>query len=252
MDARRFDALARALFAQGSRRRLLGAFVGFLGPAVVPFGRQRAAAACDGPCPPHKPCCIKGTCRPYCHNEVCCADCFAPIIGPSGEPDPTRTFCCKPGKVCLGKKPGKADDRCCYDSEKCVKGVCCCHFCRGAQKCGGKCCAIEACCNGACCPKGKVCAKKQIGDPATCVSTKRACGDPGDPACFVAEKCVGGVCCKNNLVCPLDAAGNPGPGGSPVCCRAHEWCDRGGPENGHRCCPVNRVCNTYRSPRVRS
>src|SRR5918997_3103902 len=198
MDPQYFDALTRRLSHAGSRRRVLTALaVSALGQAVDLSRADPVAASCNSgsDCPPEKPCCIKGKCRERC-GDTCCADCFVQVLL-TGDPDEDHPICCESsgGTICEHNKPGPADDRCCYPNQVCVNGKCCCDDCEGAVKCGGKCCAKEACCNGKCCEKGYVCATKNEGDSKeTCVRANRDC--QGDEECFPGESCLGGICCS--------------------------------------------------------
>ncbi len=251
MDPQQFDALTRRLTSGGSRRRVLTALVGgAFGRALGLPSANRVAASeeCDNPCPPEKPCCIKGKCREKC-GDTCCADCFTEVLLINEQPHLGPPICCKStdGTICEHKKPGKADDRCCYPNEICVKGKCCCHAmgagCLGAIKCGGKCCAKEACCNGKCCEKGYVCARKNEGDPRTCVRANRECNITDE--CFHSETCHGDICCSGLRVC---GDGN----GNPVCCKAGEYCEFQQDPQIAECCPINTICKgTYRGHRVR-
>jgi len=191
---------------------------------------------CGHHCPAHKPCCIKGTCQPRC-GGACCADCFVEILL-NGQPDFDHPVCCLAdgGTICGPNKKKESDDRCCYATEECVNGKCCCDGCQGSMVCGGKCCAIAACCNGKCCTNGKVCAATPAGD--VCVSATRGCS--GDQECFAGEVCHGGVCCAGGRVC-TDGQG------SDVCCDAGERCEQ--PNN--TCCPINTACQSYKGHRVR-
>ena len=243
MDPQHFDALTRRLSSAGSRRRVLTALVGGAFGRVLGLpGADEAAAKCKNPCPPEKPCCIKGKCREQC-GDTCCADCFVEVLL-NGNPDEDHPICCTPsgGTICEHNKPGPGDDRCCYPNEKCVKGKCCCDDCSGAINCGGECCAIDACCNGKCCEKGKVCATKEQGADETCVPANRDCD--GDAECFPGETCHGGKCCSGLRICGDGA-------GQPVCCTAGEWCEFQGQQNAE-CCAINTICkSTYRGHRVR-
>jgi len=198
---------------------------------------------CGHACSAAKPCCLKGKCRENNCGGACCADCFVEILL-NGQPDLAHPVCCTSsgGTVCEHNKPGPADDRCCYDDQLCVKGKCCCDGCDGAVKCGGKCCAKEACCNGKCCEKGHVCATKEEGDPnKTCVPANRDCVEVED--CFPGETCLGGTCCSGLREC------NDGAG-MEFCCKASEYCVFKG-ALAARCCPINTSCSTYRGHRVR-
>jgi hypothetical protein len=198
---------------------------------------------CDKKCPTAKPCCIKGKCREKC-GDTCCADCFVELFI-NGVPDLDDPKCCKAngGTICEHRKPGQADDRCCYPNEVCVKGTCCCDDCLGSVKCGGNCCAIAACCNGKCCKQGEVCATKHEDDPKeSCVPANRTCD--GDGECFPGETCHGGKCCSGNRMCV-------GGTGAKFCCKAGEYCELPGTFSAN-CCPVNTICkSTYRGHRVR-
>ena len=244
MDPQYFDALTRRLSHAGSRRRVLTALaVGALGQAVDLSSADRVAASCNSGsgCPPEKPCCIKGTCRKRCGDE-CCADCFVEV-SLLGGPDLEHPVCCESsdGTICEHKKPGPADDRCCYPNQVCVKGKCCCDDCEGSTVCGGKCCAIDSCCNGKCCKKGYVCATKDGAAQPTCVPANRGCD--GDDECFPGETCHDDKCCSGLRIC--------GSVGNPVCCKAGERCEFQGFPNA-ACCPVNTICkSTYRGQRVR-
>jgi hypothetical protein len=244
MDPQNFDALTRRLIRAGSRRRVLTVLVGGVFGRVLALPRANRVAAsgeCDIACPPAKPCCIKGKCREMCDGE-CCADCFVEILL-NGNPDEDHPVCCTSsgGTVCEHNKPGPADDRCCYPNQVCVKGKCCCNGCQGAIKCGGKCCAKEACCNGKCCEKGDVCATKN--GKKTCVPADRACDV--DDECFASETCHGHICCSSIRMC-VDGVG------TEFCCAVDEYCELPGHPTSANCCPINTVCeNTYRGHRVR-
>ena len=244
MDPQQFDALTRRLTSGGSRRRVLTALVAGAYGRELGLPRANRVAAngeCGNACPPAKPCCIKGKCREKCGGE-CCADCFVEILL-NGNPDEDHPVCCTSsgGTVCEHNKPGPADDRCCYDDQLCVKGKCCCDGCEGAVKCGGKCCAKEACCNGKCCEKGYVCATKNIGADPTCVPANRDCGAAQN--CFPGETCLGGKCCSGLRECNKGA-------GNEFCCGARRYCVFKGQPNA-KCCPINTSCSTYRGHRVR-
>ena len=246
MDPQYFDALTRRLSHAGSRRRVLTALaVSALGQAVDLSRADPVAASCNSgnDCPPEKPCCIKGKCREMC-GDTCCADCFVELFI-DGSPNEANTVCCMQsgGTICEHNKPGPGDDRCCYPNEICFKGKCCCDGCLGAKKCGGKCCAKEACCNGKCCEKWYVCARKNEGDEKTCVRADRACEVDGD--CFASETCHGGTCCSGLRMC-VDGVG------TEFCCTADTYCELSSHPSAN-CCPINTVChNTYRGHRVRT
>jgi hypothetical protein len=267
MNSQRFDALTWHLSTVIFHRRTLASLVAatfstvFRGsPAtLVAVGhkhgkrRKKKPAQCGAntPCPSETPCCIKGTCQPLC-GESCCEDCFAPILLQTGLPDLAHPVCCAEGvgTVCnpdggkkkkhkKGRKKSKddpANDLCCYPTDTCVKGVCCCNGCQGTMVCGGECCAIASCCNGNCCENGDVCATTPNG-PA-CVSPNRGCS--GDQDCYAGEVCHGGVCCSGNRVC---TNGN----GGEACCDAGSRCEQ--PNN--ICCPIGTFCESYRGHRVR-
>lgn len=271
MDPRQFDALTRRLCGAGSRRRVLTALViGATGRVLGLPGADEAAAKCkkgwkrclgpglgcqnlntdpdhcgecDHACPTATPCCIKGKCREKC-GDTCCADCFVELFI-DGTPNEENTVCCtlSGGTICEYVKPGPGDDRCCYPNEICLKGKCCCDGCLGAIKCGGKCCAKEACCNGKCCEKGYVCATKNEGDPKmTCVRANRDCTSAA--GCFPGETCLDGTCCSGLRMC-VDGVG------TEFCCKADERCELPGHPSAN-CCPINTTCNnTYRGHRVR-
>jgi hypothetical protein len=270
MDTQRFDALARRLGAAGSRRRVLPALLAatlgqlFRGSAVDDVAanrkrgknrRKKKKRECGGgkQCPPETPCCFEGKCQPLC-GDSCCKDCFVEILLQTGQPDLDHPICCPAsgGTVCSPDvKPRKkkknskkrrkrrndpSDDVCCYPTDACVNGACCCDGCQGSMVCGGKCCAIAACCNGACCEDGQICATTPAGE--ACVSANRGCS--GDQDCFSGEVCHGGVCCSGGRVC------TDGQGGD-VCCDAGARCEL--PNN--ICCPINTACQTYKGRRVR-
>jgi hypothetical protein len=271
MHTQRFDALTRRLAAAGSRRRVLSALLAatlgqiFRGSAVDEVAakckhgnrrcKKKKRQECGGgkQCPPEVPCCFKGTCQPLC-GDSCCEDCFVEILLQTGQPDLDHPICCPAsgGTVCSPDvKPRKkkknskkrrkrrndpSDDVCCYPTDACVNGACCCDGCQGSMVCGGKCCAIAACCNGACCEDGQICATTPAGE--ACVSANRGCS--GDQDCFSGEVCHGGVCCSGGRVC------TDGQGGD-VCCDAGARCEL--PNN--ICCPINTACQTYKGRRVR-
>ena len=190
--------------------------------------------SCGNQCPQETPCCFGGKCQELCYGE-CCADCFVEVL----ENGTQSAFCCLAdgGTICGPNKKKKSDDRCCYPTEGCVNGKCCCNDCQGSKICGGKCCAIAACCNGKCCQSGKVCATTPGGGEA-CVSANRACDGIQD--CFPGEVCHGGVCCSGGRIC------TDGQGGA-VCCAAGARCEQ--PNNV--CCPINTSCQSYKGHRVR-
>ena len=201
--------------------------------------------ACGNTCPAAKPCCIKGVCKPKC-GDVCCAECFIELL-PNGVPKPDSEVCCggANGTICGGKKPGKADDRCCYPDELCLKGKCCADNTLGARECDGRCCAQAACCNNGqkCCPKGEVCVTKTLGDPhQSCVPANRSCANAG--GCYPGEVCHGGTCCSGARICQDLISGDP------VCCGAKAYCAFQGQPNA-RCVPINTSASTYRGNRIR-
>jgi hypothetical protein len=276
VNTQRFDALTWCLGTASPRRRtlavLLSATLGlvFLDSSMkevtagCKHGKRRCKnkkkerKECGGgkTCPPHTPCCLRGTCQPLCGGS-CCEDCFAEILLQTGQPDFDHPICCAAsgGTVCSpdattkkksknkkGKKRKKivkddpSNDLCCYPNQTCVNGACCCNGCLGAVVCGGTCCAIAACCNGQCCGSGQVCATTPAGE--ACVSANRGCGDNQD--CFSGEVCHGGVCCSGGRIC------TDGQGGD-VCCDSGARCEL--PNN--ICCPINTACQSYRGHRVR-
>ena len=274
MNAQCFDALTWHLGTASSRRRaliaLLAATLGsiFRGSAVnevaagCRHGKRRCKKKhkknkrkeCGGgkQCPPETPCCFKGKCQPLC-GDSCCEDCFVEILLQTGQPDLDHPICCPAsgGTICSPnvkrqkkkkntkrkkRRDDPSDDVCCYPTETCVNGVCCCDGCQGSMVCGGKCCAIAACCNGQCCKNGTVCATTPAG--AACVSANRGCS--GNQDCFSGEVCHGGVCCSGGRVC------TDGQGGD-VCCDAGARCEQ--PNNV--CCPINISCQSYKGRRVR-
>jgi hypothetical protein len=261
MNSQRFDAMTSHLGTVNSRRRTLAALLAATGSTVFRSSQANMVAArrkkkkpaqcgTSTPCPPETPCCIKGVCQPLC-GDSCCEDCFAAILLQTGEPDLAHPVCCagsvgtvcspdarskKKGKKGKRKKDDPANDRCCYPTDSCVKGVCCCNGCQGTMVCGDECCAIAACCNGKCCQNGQVCATTPQG-PAG-VSPTRGCS--GDQDCYAGEVCHGGVCCSGNRVC---SDGN----GGDACCDAGSRCEQ--PNN--ICCPNGTFCESYRGHRVR-
>jgi hypothetical protein len=277
MDAQRFDVLTRR-FGAGSRRRVLSALiVASLGRALPGLDTDEAAAACkgfnakcgrdgdccaadglrcvkigkggkgkkrrkrcqckSGTCPSPTPCCVRGKCEELCDGE-CCADCFVELSG-TGQPIPSTILCCPPDNVCGPNPKSLSDDRCCFDSEECVAGVCCTNNgALGSVVCGGTCCPQDACCNGVCCPQGQVCADTPAGDQ--CVSANRICNT--EPNCFANENCLGGTCCAENRQC-TNAMGND------FCCPAGQYCELPGGQTP--CCPINTTCNSFKGHRVR-
>lgn len=205
--------------------------------------RRKRCRCKSGTCPPQTPCCIGGKCQPYCADEVgtdlCCADCFVEILL-NGNPDLDNPVCCQAsgGTICGPKKKKQSDDRCCYPSESCVKGTCCCDGCKGATVCGGdECCAQDVCCNGKCCGDGKVCATTP--DGPMCVSANRPCDE-----CFEGEECHAGVCCPEERRCVNHI-------GVEKCCAVGEYCEQPGHPSGG-CCDINTTCyGSYKGHRVR-
>ncbi len=185
MNSQRFDAMTWHLGTVNSRRRTLAALLAAMGSTIFRSSQANLVAArhkkkkkpaqcgTNTPCPPETPCCIKGTCQPLC-GDSCCEDCFAEILAPdrrtrSGSPgllrgrrghrlQPGCTLKEESQKERKKKKDDPANDLCCYPSDTCVKGVCCCNGCQGTMVCGDECCAIASCCNGKCCQNGQVCA----------------------------------------------------------------------------------------------
>jgi hypothetical protein len=210
------------------------------GPVCQDLAKNPAhCGGCGHQCPPHKPCCIDGTCRPKC-GASCCANCFIELLS-NGVPKPNSEVCCRSGagKVC-STKPGRADDRCCYPDEVCLKSGCCSTTLYGETNCKGKCCAKSACCNGGCCGKGYVCARKQ--GKRQCVRANRLCTSKAQ--CFANEICHGGKCCSGNRICLSNV------GADPFCCKADEYCELVGTPFAH-CTPVGQTTSTYRGHRIR-
>jgi hypothetical protein len=180
MAESRFDRLARALGAGGSRRRLVGAFLaGTLavrrartavaedeesGTAIADAsggdgnaGRRRTTRlAPNPPSPPSPP-----SCRPTPRAEACQGRCNRTVADGCGG----RVRCdCPAGQVC---GPG---DLCCPEARLCLPSNVCCAEGSVCAPGGGVCCAPERVCTvggvlDACCSSPNICLDGVCGPP---------------------------------------------------------------------------------------
>jgi hypothetical protein len=200
MDEQRFDALARAVSAGTSRRRVLGVLAGSLGamlgghPVTRAQGNSRNAKRCQ-----------KGGWQtlartgdaavPFTSEEECVS-----YGAQGGELVPVVT-CLNDNQACA------AEDTCCTAS-----ALCCPSGSRNAGKCGrlgntGGCTADAECCSGVCagsfgccpvCPGGCLCQLPDGSLQQVCIA--QGSGDEcSGQTCPLGEVCVGGICFTN---CP--------------------------------------------------
>jgi hypothetical protein len=178
VDADRFDAIARAVAASGSRRRLLvGALAGVLGIA----GRGHAeAVVCRTPgqlCRENANCCSRLCGKDATGRRVCrcqsAADCPTPRGG-------CQQATCEAG-VCL-----TGPVVCTAPGDACVNGGCTCTV-------GGVCGSFQPCANSNC-----ICGTATEGGPV-CLVENAVCEIL--PACSSSAECAQGSVCVANTCC---------------------------------------------------
>lgn len=224
MDVKRFDADAKALIAETTRRRTLGALLGGTLVALAEIAADNIASAKSRKCDPkcdecHE--CTKGRCRKHNGKKAC---------------KPAR---CKPkasGIPCMALTGGAA----------CQKGICSCldglTNCNGSCKnlntdeancgaCGGVCAAGQTCCNGTCsnlnveanCGScGNVCAANQVCNEGPFDACRGTCGPTCDFDTQARDPDDCGCCFVSGVPCPHPGMGFP-PQPNPNCCSG--FCD---------------------------
>jgi hypothetical protein len=223
MDASRFDDLARALVAAGSRRGLVASAV--FGGSVFPGAhdvlaggkkkrkknkkKKKKKKKDKKPPPPPPPPPPPTGCSPQCFGgERCCPDrVCCPVCDPRGG-------CCSPGDTC--------GSECCLPGQTCDRTADPPHCCADAFVCDGK-----------CCPQGQVCAKGM--SPPQCCSPLSLCGDK---CCGAGETCdfSSQECCSGDSVCGSE------------CCAEGETCIPSVDPDAELCCPQDRVCDWEGNP----
>src|SRR5579871_4370485 len=190
----RFDALAKALNGEVSRRgalkRLAGGLAAMLA-SLFGFGRKAQAQGpgdCTTFCNSHFP---PGLARDEC-LEVC-KECNSDPTRVCG--DANNLFCCPDGTVCI-------NGACCPKPQACgttsTQPFCCP---QGTYCIDGKCCPRERVCHDAnhnliCCPEGSLCIDGR------CCPRAQICGTSTKPVCCPdGTVCINGVCCPKPRVC---------------------------------------------------
>jgi hypothetical protein len=201
MDEQRFDALARAVSAGTSRRRVLGVLAGSLGamlgghPVTRAQGNSRNAQRCQ-----------KGGWQTLASSET-------PTV-----PFASESACVSYGAqvgppVPLVVNPCAGQD----DGTLCSAGVCC-----GEQCHGGACCpdnnagcsgTTPACTDGTCVCQGNSCGSGQICVDGTC----SPCGDRDEPCC-------NGECSFDYVLCRSGMCVDCGSPGDPCCDVPDSYC----------------------------
>jgi hypothetical protein len=251
MDERHFDALATAVAASPSRRRLLvgvvaGLLAGLLArPAPArrrrhPHRRRRAekhganqrtcASFCEavfGPGRHHGRCMAQAA-----HGEGPCEECAAdPERWCAGRCCQGATTCCGEECVDLATDPrhcrrcGNAcpDAAACCEAGQCVDRPGTCTTCPDGFSCGPG----SACCDATCCDAGEVCCPD-----LHCVdfqTSTRACGGCGQPCSQFTPCCVGARCVDEGSPCRADGD----------CCPGGDWACRNG-----ACARLRPACQT--------
>jgi hypothetical protein len=215
VDGNRFDALARALAAPGTRRRLLA---GLAAAALGPVGRRGAeAVACRMPgelCREHADCCSKLcatgadgrlVCQCPAPTVACGRSCADPAIAFQSDPKNCggcgtrcpRTRCqvatCTQGSCGLAPDPAAVGLRC-DDGNPCTTGDACTArgTCTGTEVNCGR--LDGPCAQGVCNPRTGGCEAQSINEG-------QACNDGN--ACTQTDTCQRGTCVGSNPVaCP--------------------------------------------------
>jgi hypothetical protein len=220
MDPTRFDALARSLAGDQTRRsilqRLLGAAAAAVALAARPVAAKPNPTRCLGTgreCTSDSKCCSglctdkqrgRGTCA-ACRSGIVCGDICCPadalngcteINGPTG---PVIGCLCPCGTT--------------YDHSK--------NVCRATRFCegNGDCCS-DTCCNGTCCNDGEMCCGGKCRKPEDCVCPTGT-GCSGDASCKRCDRVYtpSEQCCEYPYVeyCCSDSAANSGDGSAGCC-----------------------------------
>ena len=280
MDADRFDALAKTVFA-ASRRGLLGSLAALAGLRVL----DRPAAAQVGCVPVGLPCSRGPCCSGRCKNGVCARrrcetfdDCPSGLWCVDGEcsclEEGTCRGCCNADRsACLpGTHPdacgrnGQSCDiceeeralvcrnrRCCYpDDVPCVRSEQCCDgsSCSVDERTGKQfCCAsTRRCLVGGlaiCCEAGQRCQdRKCVCDEPTCAALKGCCKD--DRCVPDTEPTACGSDGKACKACPTGLDCDVTRAGASVC-----RCVRGINDRCAGCCSLDKTtCKTGTDPRA--
>jgi hypothetical protein len=245
MDEHRFDDIARAASAIGSRRAALRAIAGGILAAVLPaaaagkkgrHGHDRADARRPRQ-GPSRPRCEKGeilcggACLGPCENgqrrdrRTCECRCTGRPCRDGKVFDPITCDCvCPDGmKECDGSCVGA--DRCCAGERQCSSGGCvpagaCCH---DERQCANGRCVPEV--GTDCCPGERIC------DNRFCI--------PGDQCCFVTERdCPDGTCIPKDACCLGQRRCADGTCvADDACCPGQRQCPSGGCVAADACCP---------------
>lgn len=269
MDGGRFDSLARALAAGGSRRQVLKGLLGLGGAAVVgssvlegdasaavrptptpkplkcPGKQIPVGGKCTCPnglstcgpdcCNPggtgasHSECCDNACCRGTCYGEEQCCPYPRHYCPVSGQ-------CCPEGWTCCPDFGCISPDQCCT-ADDCPDRACVSAVCNAQHRCDyvDNCTAGTDCCDAAACYRGNCQGDGTCGAPTPDCRTGTDCCAGGTCLQDSGECCIPGTCAE--LVAPYScpSAVDDGCGGTIDCsgaCPAGWQCDPFGLQPG--------------------